>query len=177
MKKKVSGWNTFLFSVVLIFGLLFLDQFTKHLTRVYLKDAPVILIKDVLSLRYVENRGIGFGLFQGKVPVILVLNVLLLLVIVYILAKLPQIKRAMPVRLTLLFTVSGALGNIIDRLYLGYVVDMISFDLIHFPVFNVADIFVTVSIVVFAILYLFYYKENELEKWIFHKRNDHCNEQ
>lgn len=177
MKKKASGWNTFLFSVVLIFGLLFLDQFTKYLTKAYLKDSPVILIKDVLSLRYVENRGIGFGLFQGKVPVILIINVLLLLVILFVLARLPQVMRAMPVRLALLFTISGALGNIIDRLYLGYVVDMISFDLIHFPVFNVADIFVTVSIVVFAVLYLFYYKENELEKWIFHKRNVDCNEQ
>lgn len=176
-KKKTSEWNYLLFQLLLVLGLVFLDQFTKHLTRVYLKDAPAILIKDVLSLRYVENKGIGFGLFQGKVPAILVLNVLLLLAIVFILAKLPRIMRTMPVRLTLLVTVSGALGNIIDRLYLGYVVDMISFDLIHFPVFNVADIFVTVSIVMFAFLYLFYYKENELEKWIFHKRNDHCDEQ
>ena len=65
------------------------------------------------------------------------------------------------------FIVSGALGNLIDRVRLGYVVDFFYFELIDFPVFNVADIFVTVSAVLLAVLLLLYYKEEDLEQ-IFH---------
>lgn len=169
MKKIFSKLNTIVFHILLIMGLLFLDQFTKYLTVTHLQNSPVVLIEDVFSLRYVENRGIGFGFFQGKVPMILALNVVVLLCIVAFLMKLPISKRITPVRITLLFTISGALGNIIDRIRLGYVVDMLSFDFINFPVFNVADIYVTVSIFVFALMYIFYYKDNELEDYCFKK--------
>ncbi len=171
MKSKHPILITAIFSFILTIGLLFLDQFTKYLTVIYLKDAPIVLIEDVFSLRYVENRGIGFGLFQGKVPMILILNVIVLVCIIAILIKLPINKRVTPARITLLFTIAGALGNIVDRVRLGYVVDMVSFDFINFPVFNVADIFVTVSIFIFAVLYLFYYKDNEFDNYLFPKKN------
>ena len=56
---------------------------------------------------------------------------------------------------------AGAVGNMIDRVSQGYVVDFLYFKLINFPVFNVADIYVTVSVVCFAVLILFYYKEDD----------------
>lgn len=172
MKRNNLSVTTGFFSLLLLAGLIAFDQLTKYLAVSGLKDAPLLLIKDVFSLRYVENRGIGFGLFQGKVPFILVLNIAILLFIVFVLCRLPVNRRMTPVRVTLLFTVAGALGNILDRLRLGYVVDFFSFDLINFPVFNMADIYVTVSIVVFAILYLFYLKTGELEGAVFHGRDD-----
>ena len=59
---------------------------------------------------------------------------------------------------------AGAYGNFIDRLRLGYVIDFFYFNLIDFPVFNVADIYVTVSTIVFCLLLFFYYKEEDLER-------------
>ena len=67
-----------------------------------------------------------------------------------------------PLRITLIFLIAGAIGNMIDRIVRGYVVDMFDFCLINFPVFNVADIFVTCSFVVIVILILFKYKDEEL---------------
>ena len=66
-------------------------------------------------------------------------------------------------RILFLFVFSGAVGNMIDRIRLGYVIDMFDFRLINFPVFNVADIYVTCSMIILLILILFKYKDNELE--------------
>lgn len=160
---KTNRIPTVGFCVVIVGVLLFLDQFTKALAVKHLPAGPIWLIENVFSLRYVENRGIGFGLFQGRVSLILICNVIILTLIIVLLWRLPINRRMMPIRVVLLFTVAGALGNIIDRIRLGYVVDFLSFDLIHFPVFNVADIFVTISIILLALLYLFYCKPGELE--------------
>ena len=63
----------------------------------------------------------------------------------------------------LVFITSGAIGNLIDRVRLDYVVDFIYFSLINFPIFNVADIYVTLSTIYLVILLLFVYKESDLE--------------
>ena len=74
-------------------------------------------------------------------------------------------------RFILVLLTAGALGNLIDRLRLNYVIDFFYFELINFPIFNVADIYVTVGMALLLILVLFYYKEEELEVlWPFRKR-------
>ena len=77
-----------------------------------------------------------------------------------------------PLRISLVFLISGAVGNMIDRVARGYVVDMFDFCLINFPVFNVADIFVTCSFIVIVILVLFKYKDDELSEIIHQKQTD-----
>ena len=67
----------------------------------------------------------------------------------------------MPLRLCLVFLSAGALGNMIDRILHRFVIDFIYFKIINFPIFNVADIYVTVSIAVLVVLILFYYKDQE----------------
>ena len=62
-----------------------------------------------------------------------------------------------------IFVFSGAAGNMIDRIRLGYVIDMFDFRLINFPVFNVADIYVTCSMIILLVFILFKYKDNELD--------------
>ncbi len=170
---KTNRHSAVIFQALLFLGLLFLDQISKLWAAVYLKDRPLPLIRNVFSLQYLENRGIGFGLFQGKIPLILVLNVLILILIFWILFRMPSDRRMMPVRLTLLFTAAGALGNILDRVRLGYVIDFFYFELIHFPIFNVADIYVTVSVILFAALYLWYLKPGELEEVVL-RRDKKC---
>ena len=84
-----------------------------------------------------------------------------LAVIAYVLLKAPNKKRYIPLHLLLIVIAAGAVGNMIDRLRLNYVVDFIYFSLINFPVFNVADIYVTLATAFLAIPVLFRYKEED----------------
>ena len=138
---------------IIILLLTILDQGSKSLVLAQLKDHPDIsLIPGVLQLRYLENRGMAFGLF-------VILCLLFFGVFIYVYVRIPKNRYYLPLSVTALVMVSGALGNFIDRVCRGYVVDFIYFSLIDFPVFNVADIYVTVSTIVFCLLLFFYYKE------------------
>ena len=77
-------------------------------------------------------------------------------------------KKFLPLRICAIFIASGAIGNVIDRVRLNYVVDFLYFKLIDFPIFNVADIYVTVAAVMLVILVCFYYKEEDLERIFSH---------
>ena len=147
-----------------------LDQWTKHLASANLKgQSPVILIKSVFQLCYLENRGAAFGLLQNQRIFFLISALVLLIAAIWIYRKLPFHKRYLPLRLCIIGIGAGAIGNMIDRVWLGYVVDFFYFNLIDFPIFNVADIYVTVSTFALVILILFYYKEDEFED-LFHRR-------
>lgn len=69
----------------------------------------------------------------------------------------------MAAKVCLIFIISGGIGNMIDRVKLGYVIDFLSFDLIDFPVFNVADIYVTVFTILLFVLILFKYSDEEFD--------------
>ena len=77
--------------------------------------------------------------------------------------RLSSIKQYQMFKISLLILIAGAFGNVIDRIYYHYVIDFIYFKLINFPVFNVADIFVTVSIIIIIFLLFFYYKQEDLD--------------
>ncbi len=144
--------------------LLFLDQFTKYLAITHLKDQPaIVLIDGVLELQYLENRGSAFSLLQGQKFIILAIGFAVLAVLIFVIVKLPQNKKFRIVHILLSALIAGALGNIIDRLRFDYVVDFISFVLIHFPVFNVADCFIVVCTISLFLLFMFVYKEDDLK--------------
>ena len=82
-------------------------------------------------------------------------------VIGYVLYKMPEEKKYRILHVLLSLIAAGAIGNMIDRIRLDYVVDFIYFVLINFPIFNVADIYVTVATALFAISVLFLYKEED----------------
>ena len=94
-------------------------------------------------------------MFKNGRIIFLILTVLVLLVCAGIYAKIPENRRFTPIRVCLVFLVSGAIGNMIDRISLHYVVDFFDFRLINFPIFNVADIYVTVSMIVLILLIMF----------------------
>ncbi|MBQ6733323.1 MAG: signal peptidase II [Lachnospiraceae bacterium] len=147
---------------LLLPALVLLDQYTKHLAVLHLKEQPdVILIRGVVQLSYVENRGAAFGSMQNMQVLLIGLPVIVLCGIVYALWKMPPTRKYLPMFLVLLVLASGAMGNLIDRIMHAYVVDFIYFSLIDFPVFNVADIYVTCSAAVLILLMLFYYKDED----------------
>ena len=157
--------------ILLLAVLIFLDQLTKHFAVVYLKDQmPISIIDGVFELNYLENRGAAFGMLQDQKLFFVFIAVVILAVIVYVLIKTPNQRKYTKLHIALVCIASGAIGNMIDRLKLDYVVDFLYFSLINFPIFNVADIYVTLSAIYLVILLLFVYKESDLEFLSFRTR-------
>lgn len=158
--KGISLITDFILCILLIA----LDQVTKYFAIRYLKDKPaIVLAEGIFELRYLENRGAAFGMLQNQKVFFILISLIVLTAIAYFLFKMPQEKKYVPLHFLLVLIASGAIGNMIDRIRLEYVVDFFYFVLINFPIFNVADIYVSVSCVVLAILMLFVYKDEDLE--------------
>lgn len=165
MRKNFKGMYFILDGLVML-AFLLLDQFTKHLAIVHLKgQSALVLIDGVLELQYVENTGVAFSMFQNRKIFILIMGFAVLGVVFFFLLKLPRQKKFLAVHILLSALVAGALGNIIDRIRFDFVVDFISFVLIHYPVFNVADCYIVVSTIVLVILFMFVYREEDMG-WI-----------
>ena len=148
-----------LFAVLIVF-----DQFTKVLAVNALQDGKHIpLIPGVLEFYYIQNKGAAFGIFQNKTFLLSLIALVTLAALIVFYLRLPDDRKYLPLRLVLIFIASGAAGNLYDRFLLHYVRDFIYFSLIDFPVFNVADIYVTCSVFILAYLILFYYKEEDLQ--------------
>lgn len=98
----------------------------------------------LINLTYLENRGAAFGILQDKRILFVILTIS---IVIYLLCYFITNLKSNPLVLNIAFSliISGALGNFYDRLFQGYVVDFIEFAFVDFPVFNIADIFVTVG--------------------------------
>lgn len=140
-----------------------LDQYTKYLAISHLQDNPISIIEGVFQLRYLENRGAAFGLLQNQQVFFLVVGCITLFLIAYLYIRMPQTRRFVLLRICMISVTAGAIGNMIDRVRFQYVVDFLYFELIDFPIFNVADIFASVATFVLIYLILFYYKEQDFE--------------
>ena len=158
-KKSLS----FFFDLVLIGILIVIDQHTKQLAILKLKDkAPYPIISNVLELNYLENRGAAFGMLQNQKIFFVFIAIIILALIIYFLFKMPNKKKYSILHILLSMIAAGAIGNTIDRIRYDYVVDFIYLVIINFPIFNVADIYVTVATTLLVILILFFFKEEDL---------------
>ena len=131
-------------SILLIVLVVVLDQASKSLCMKFL--APVVtfpIIKDVLHLTYVENRGAAFGMLADKRWIFMVISTLGIIAL-FVWMAVSKPKSAWT-KIGLSFVIGGGIGNMIDRVALGYVVDMIDCRFINFYVFNVADSFVCIG--------------------------------
>ena len=168
MKKKHV-----LFGVFGLILLLFSDQITKYLATQYLKDSEGIpLLKDIFELQYLENHGAAFGIMQGQRFLLLLITALILLVLAYLFIRLQSDKRFLWLEILDVFLCAGAIGNMMDRFLHGYVIDFFYFKLINFPIFNVADVYVTVSVAIVFLLVCFYYKEEDFSLLFKRKEKD-----
>ena len=164
--KRITHYITALISVVV---LVCIDQFTKYLVVGHLKDRPAyVLIRNIFQLEYLENRGAAFGILQNQRIFFYISVLLITAAVIWFYSKVPMEKKYLPLRICAVLIVGGAFGNCIDRIRPNYVVDFFYFKLIDFPIFNVADIYVTVAAFLLVILILVYYKEEDLER-IFHR--------
>ncbi len=159
LKKAVIGM---ILSVVLIV----IDQMTKLMAiHGLMNQQPFVILDGIFELHYLENRGAAFGILQGKKAFFIIFTILVLAFIAYIyLKRIPDEKKFHLLDGICILFFAGAVGNFIDRVFRNYVVDFFYFKLIDFPIFNVADIYVTVAAFAMIILGLFYYKEDDYNK-------------
>lgn len=186
MKKLVR----ILAPVIGVFLLIVLDQWTKFLTITKLgnlggasftetfttpladvcgvKSVPII--DKVLTLTFVQNQGMAWGLFQNAQYIFVILTLIAVAVIVYHYIRAPWEAKFAQVRVIEVLIIGGAFGNLIDRvfrggeLFQGYVVDMIYVEAINFPVFNVADSAISIAFVWLIVAMLFVYKEEDFNR-------------
>lgn len=130
------------------------DQLTKLLAIRYLKEIPgIVLVPGIFELCYVENLGSAWGILRNLQWISLLFTILLVAAVIYACIKIPQTAHYRAFRVLAAVLTAGALGNAIDRLVRGFVVDFFYFSLIDFPVFNVADCFICVSLILLLIIY------------------------
>lgn len=160
--KPLSVKNCALAGVLSVFLLTFLDQYTKFLSEMYLADKPsIVLIPEVLELKYLENTGMAFGLLAGKKVFFLLICLLFFLLGAYLFFRIPKERYYLPLLQILFLMLSGAVGNFIDRAWRGYVVDFIYFSLIDFPIFNLADIYVVCGGILLILFVCLKYREED----------------
>ncbi|WP_027307402.1 signal peptidase II [Caloramator sp. ALD01] len=146
---------------LLIVLLVLLDQFSKYIAKKYLiLKQPINLINGYLNLIYVENRGAAFGFFRDKKIILVGFTSIVVIGLIYYLLKNKGKDRF--IDFCLILIIAGAIGNLIDRIYLNYVVDFIHFyikDVFDWPVFNFADIYVSIGAVLLCIKLIFFDKQ------------------
>lgn len=155
-------------------ALVIADQSTKLLAVARLKGRqPFVIVEGVFELLYSENRGAAFGMLQGRQGFFFLIGAAVLAGAAYVMYRMPDwnVKRYHWLKLCTIMITAGAVGNMVDRASNGYVVDFLYFKLINFPIFNVADIYVTVATAALFLSMCFYYKEEELDV-IFPRRGE-----
>jgi len=156
-----------MFSVIAVFVVV-ADQITKHLIDATMRLGERIeIIPNFLDIRYVSNTGAAFGIMAklpdgARLPVLIGVSILAMLLIFYLFVKAEGNRIAYQLSLALVF--SGAVGNLIDRVWLGAVRDFVDAHIhrLHWPVFNVADSAITVGIIILA--YELLIREPRLER-------------
>lgn len=151
---------------IIIIGIVAFDQLTKYLAVTSLSQVPgqsVPFIPGFMNFTYVENTGAAFGMFGNATWLLAVISSVLAIGVIVIMVKFREIKAKL-FQLSLCFIAGGAIGNIIDRIFRGYVVDMLEFDFVNFYIFNVADAFVTIGAVMLGIFIIWFWDKHKKEQ-------------
>ena len=170
----------FVLELIAVLFLVSLDLITKQMAVKYLSNGSIDIIPKVFSFTLLEggNSGAAFGLFQGGFWLFTIITVIVIAVIVFVLKKIIFQKRYIPAHFTLVLMLAGALGNFADRTITmikyghSYVIDFIYFELINFPIFNIADCYVTISAITMLLFGLFYYKDDDFDRMLGRVKNE-----
>lgn len=184
MNKKSK--KQLLLSAICVGVLVVLDQITKYLAVIFLKgQAAIPIIKNVFELQYLENTSAAFGMdpvsllhnifhfevfasdpevfLSVRMGFFIAFTLVMIFLFAFLFAKIPNDRRYIFIDIILIFFTAGALGNFIDRIVQQYVIDFLYFKLIDFPIFNVADIYVTCAAFAMLFLGIFYYTDDDFE--------------
>ncbi len=144
-------------------GLVGIDQLTKWLAVLFLKGAdPVSVINGVFSFTYTENRGAAWSMFEGQQWLLIGVTSVMLIGLLAVLLS-GRFRRHRMATFGGILVVAGGIGNLIDRVFRGYVVDFLQTDFMDFPIFNVADCFVVVGAVLLFVYFVFFYSDTSVK--------------
>ena len=147
-----------IYIILTIIFLILIDQISKLITSKYLLNSNIVLIPKFLLFSYVKNFGAAFGILEGKRVLFIVITVIVSSYLIYELIKSDNKFNT----ISLVLIISGIMGNFIDRVVFGYVRDFISFSIFN-PVFNLADSFIVVGVILY-IINMFVGDKNESKK-------------
>ncbi|MCD7955869.1 MAG: signal peptidase II [Lachnospiraceae bacterium] len=157
-------------NVVLVTGgictvlLLAVDQISKFLAHRYLAgNSGISLIQGAFELFYLENRGAAFGILNNCQILFVIIALLIAALAIYVYVRLPLDRVFYPLRFVCILITAGAVGNMIDRLARGYVIDFLYFSLIDFPIFNIADCYVCIGAGLAIVLLFTVYRSEEFD--------------
>lgn len=141
--------------------LIIIDQLTKYLTVQNIALYEVVeVIPNIVSLTYIQNTGAAFSILEGQMWFFYIVTIIVVAGLIYYMYTEAKEDKVLGYLLSIIL--AGAIGNFIDRLFLQYVVDMIKLEFINFAIFNVADSYLTIGIVVLFIYIL--YDERKTQK-------------
>ena len=134
---------------------LLVDIITKYAAEGALMSVDTIpVINNIFHLTYVENRGIAFGMLSGGRIIFIIVSIIVLAALLIVILKTDKSLRTVWLKAGGALVAGGAVGNMIERVFKGYVVDFLDFRIIDFPVFNIADIAVCIGAAMLVIHFL-----------------------
>ncbi|MCL1935796.1 MAG: signal peptidase II [Defluviitaleaceae bacterium] len=145
--------------IITIAVLVGLDQIFKRLAYINLRPMGSIPITNFFSLTYLENRGAAFSILYGARWFFVAITIPILIGFYLYFRKLKNTKQHSYVKISIVILSAGAIGNFIDRLLFGFVIDYLHITAINFPVFNFADILIVTGAILFGIVTTFFVKE------------------
>lgn len=150
-------------AVLLFVGLLLVDQVTKYLATTLLGvGGEFKVIPGIFHLTYLRNQGAAWGILQGHFVLFAIITFIVVAGLIFYYIRIPNKKEYRLLSFTVILIIAGAIGNFIDRLLYRYVVDFFYFKAINFPIFNVADIYVSIAAMLLAYCVLIRYKDEDL---------------
>jgi len=141
-----------LYPIFIAAAVVVIDQIIKNVLVKALENGPIVVIKNFFNLIYVENYGIAFGMFKNKTIFFIITQCIISVFIAFVIYKLHD--KSIPVTICLSLILGGAIGNLIDRIRLGYVIDFLSFTIFP-PVFNIADSAIVVGAILLSLILVF----------------------
>ena len=145
-----KNWWKILIKLVLMGAILTFDM----LTKIYFSKTTgtIPFIKGFISFRYIQNTGAAFGIFGSQQTMLIAISIIFICFFTY--WDITNKDKNVWSTLAYICVISGAIGNLIDRLFLGYVRDFVNFDFVTWGIFNIADTFITIGCVLYAIYFV-----------------------
>ena len=154
----INKFQTKYYFLILSFFIIIIDQFTKYLMYY---NYPIFVNKDFIffKLDFVKNYGAAFNIFSGSRIFLSVISIIISIILLYFIVR--KYTTNILELYSYSFILGGTIGNGIDRIYKGFVIDFINLNLINFPVFNIADISINIGFVL--IIYSIFKKNSWYE--------------
>lgn len=142
--------------IISIIAIIVLDQIAKYLAVTKLKPIPTYpLIENVFHLTYRENNGAAFSILRDKQMFLIIITSIVIVAMIVYLFKVNNKPKYKILCISLTMIIGGAIGNLIDRVRLNYVIDFFDFNLINFAIFNTADVFIVCGAILLSYAILF----------------------